>query len=63
MNNSEQPKKAMIKALRKSIGNVSTDSQMAGVGRTTHYDWMKTNEKYDVQQRMAICLYSYSSKD
>ena len=39
-------KKAMIKALEKSLGVVTTASKIAGIHRDTHYQWMKTDPVY-----------------
>lgn len=38
-NNTAQQKKAMIEAMRKSLGIISKACQIAKVGRTTYYDW------------------------
>tara|TARA_R110000796_G_scaffold62237_6_gene143626 strand:- start:346 stop:723 length:378 start_codon:yes stop_codon:yes gene_type:complete len=39
-------KKAMIKALEKCKGIVTTAAKMAGINRTTHYEWLKTDLEY-----------------
>lgn len=39
-------KKAMIEALEKSLGVVTTAAKMAGIDRSTHYEWLKTDEDY-----------------
>lgn len=39
-------KKAMIEALEKSMGIVSTAAKIAGIDRTTHYVWMKNDPEY-----------------
>ena len=39
-------KKAMIEALEKSLGVVTTAAKQAGIDRTTHYVWMKEDEAY-----------------
>tara|TARA_R110000796_G_scaffold65562_1_gene151424 strand:- start:1749 stop:2111 length:363 start_codon:yes stop_codon:yes gene_type:complete len=39
-------KKAMIDALEKAMGVVTTAAKMAGIERTTHYKWMNDDEKY-----------------
>jgi len=41
MNKTEQHKKAIIEALEKSLGVVTTACKKAGVGRTTFYGWME----------------------
>ena len=39
-------KKAMIEALRKNKGLVSYASEACGVGRSTHYGWLKNDPQY-----------------
>ncbi len=39
-------KKAMLEALSKSLGNISTASNMAGIARTTHYKWLQDDSEY-----------------
>jgi hypothetical protein len=39
-------KKAMIEALEKSLGVVTTASKSAGIARSTHYQWMIDDEEY-----------------
>lgn len=39
-------KRAMLKALEKSLGIVSTAARIAGITRKTHYDWMQKDPKY-----------------
>ena len=51
MDKTEQHKKAMIEALEKSLGVVTTACKAVGIGRTTHYDWLNTDEVY--KQRVA----------
>lgn len=41
-----QHKKAMIEALEKSLGVVTTACKITGVGRRTHYDWMADDPEY-----------------
>ena len=42
MNKTEHiKKKAIIEALIKSLGVVSTACKIVGIGRTTFYDWLK----------------------
>ena len=40
MNKTEQHKKAMIDALEKSLGIVTTACKNVGIGRTTFYEWI-----------------------
>tara|TARA_R110000765_G_scaffold390518_1_gene483247 strand:+ start:572 stop:907 length:336 start_codon:yes stop_codon:yes gene_type:complete len=42
-------KKAMIEALEKSLGIVSTAAKIAGINRSTHYEWMKIDDKYRLE--------------
>lgn len=42
----KQKKKAMLKALEKSMGIITTASKQAGVARKTHYNWMKNDSEY-----------------
>jgi len=39
-------KKAMLEALEKSLGIVTTASKSIGIERTTHYLWMNTDPEY-----------------
>ena len=39
-------KKAMIEALEKSLGIVTTACKTVGIDRSTHYEWMKKDEAY-----------------
>jgi hypothetical protein len=39
-------KKAMLEALEKSLGVVTTAAKIVGIDRSTHYEWLKTDEKY-----------------
>ena len=44
---SQQIKKdAMLAALEKALGVVSTAAKNAGIDRATHYDWLKDDEEY-----------------
>ncbi len=45
----EQRKKEMLDALERSLGIVSTAADKAGVGRTTHYQWLKDDPEYKKQ--------------
>ena len=42
-------KKAMIEALEKSLGIVTTACKSVGIARNTHYDWLKDDEEYKSQ--------------
>ncbi len=46
MNKTEQQKKAMLDALEKSLGIVTSACRAVGIGRTTHYMWMVDDEDY-----------------
>ena len=39
-------KRAMIEALEKSLGVVTTAAKMVGIERTTHYKWMQVDKDY-----------------
>jgi hypothetical protein len=39
-------KKAMLEALEKSLGVVTTAAKTVGIDRSTHYEWLKTDQKY-----------------
>lgn len=45
-NTSNNKKEAMLQALDKSLGIVSTAAKMVGIDRSTHYAWMKSDEDY-----------------
>lgn len=47
MNKTEHHKKAMIDALEKSLGVVTTACKNVGIGRTTFYEWMKDDEQFE----------------
>lgn len=47
MNKTEQHKKAIIDALEKSLGVVTTACKNVGIGRTTFYDWMKDDQEFE----------------
>lgn len=44
--NSDSNKKAMIKALRATLGVVSPACEMAGIARSTHYRWYDEDLNY-----------------
>lgn len=46
MDKTEQHKKAMLEALEKSLGVVTSACKAVGVGRTTHYLWMDNDPEY-----------------
>lgn len=46
MNKTEQHKKAVLSALEKSLGVVTTACKNAGVGRTQFYKWLKSDKKF-----------------
>jgi transcriptional regulator with PAS, ATPase and Fis domain len=46
MHKTEHHKKAMIEALEKSLGVVTTACKNVGIGRTTHYMWMREDKDY-----------------
>lgn len=46
MDKTEQHKKAMLDALEKSLGVVTSAAKTVGVGRTTHYLWMQEDKEY-----------------
>ena len=46
-NNPNSHKKAqMLEALERSLGIVTTACNAIGIGRTTHYEWMKKDPEY-----------------
>lgn len=45
-NTTEQKKTIFIEALRKNLFVVSAACEQTGVGRTTFYEWMKTDEDF-----------------
>ena len=54
----QQLKKAMLLALEQSLGIVTTAAKDVGIDRTTHYLWLKDDEKYkaDVESIQDITL-------
>jgi len=46
MNKTEQHKKAIIEALEKHLGIVTTACRIVGVGRTTYYGWLNDDEEF-----------------
>ena len=51
-------KKAMIAALEKSLGIVSTAAKQVGISRDTHYRWMSGDEDYkaEVEELSEVAL-------
>lgn len=47
-NKTEQSKKAMLSALEKSLGVVTSACRSAGVSRTQFYQWMKDDPDFQV---------------
>lgn len=46
MKATDTKKNAMLQALEKSLGVVTTAARVVGIERTTHYNWMNTDEEY-----------------
>jgi len=46
MNKTEHTKKALLEALEKSLGVVTTACKKVGVGRTTYYEWYNTDKEF-----------------
>lgn len=44
--NSTLLKRAMIEALEKTLGIVTTAAKQVGIDRTTHYKWLDADEAY-----------------
>jgi hypothetical protein len=42
----EQQKRKLLDMLRTTLGVVETACQRTGIGRTTHYRWLKADKKY-----------------
>ena len=49
MNSTEHKKKAILEALEKSLGVVTTACKNVGIGRTTYYQWLKDDEEFATQ--------------
>jgi len=58
MNKTEHKKRAMIQALEKTLGVITTACKTADVGRTQFYEWLKTDAKfkYEVDNIKNIAL-------
>lgn len=46
MNKTEHHKKAILEALEKSLGIVTTACKKVGIGRTQYYQWLKDDEEF-----------------
>jgi len=46
MNKTEQHKKAILEALEKHLGIVTTACRTVGVGRTTFYGWLNDDKEF-----------------
>jgi hypothetical protein len=46
MNKTEQHKKAILEALEKSLGVITTACKKVGVGRTTYYGWLNDDKDF-----------------
>lgn len=45
----ERNKKAVLETLKKSMGIISTACEKAGIGRTTFYEYMKTDPEFKAE--------------
>lgn len=45
-NKTDNKKEAMLEALERSLGIVTTACNACGINRSTHYDWMKKDPDY-----------------
>lgn len=45
----QHKKKALLEALEKSLGVVTTACKTVGIDRTTHYRWLKEDEEFETQ--------------
>jgi hypothetical protein len=48
-NRTEQHKKAILEALEKSLGVVTTACKTVGIGRTQFYQWLKDDKEFKKQ--------------
>jgi hypothetical protein len=46
LDRTDTKKAAMLEALEKSLGIVSTACKMVDISRQTHYAWLKSDEEY-----------------
>jgi hypothetical protein len=44
--NPTNKKKSMLEALEKALGIVTQACKMVGIHRSTHYDWLNSDEEY-----------------
>jgi len=58
MKSTDKKKIAMLEALEKSLGVVTTACKKVGIDRTTHYRWMREDDQYkaDVEATKDITL-------
>ena len=58
MNRTEQTKRALLEAMEQSLGVVTTACRKVGIGRTTYYEYLKTDPAFasaiDELQNVAI---------
>jgi len=47
--NSDIQKKAMVKAMEKSLGIVKTACETVGIARSTHYEWLENDPQYKAE--------------
>jgi len=45
-NKTDTKKEAMLQALERSLGIVTTACNAVGINRSTHYDWMRKDAEY-----------------
>jgi hypothetical protein len=45
-NKTDTKKQAMLEALERSLGIVTTACNAVGINRSTHYDWMRKDPEY-----------------
>lgn len=48
-NKTNNKKKEMIEALKKSLGVVTNACNKVGINRSTHYDWLRDDPKYKAE--------------
>lgn len=48
-NKTNNKKKEMIEALKKSLGVVTNACNKVGINRSTHYDWLKDDPEYKAE--------------
>ena len=47
--NTNVQKKRMIEAMRQCLGNITKATEIVGINRTTHYEWMKLDADYKAE--------------